>query len=98
MKIEKLLDTKAGAALVMGAVVIGAIYYFKKDITDGVNSAGQAINPVNNDNIFNQGVLAVGQKITGDSNWSLGGWIYDVTHPKDDDNQYIWNPAKPPVM
>jgi len=75
-----LLDTKAGAAIGLGLTAILAIYLFKKNIADGAAAAAQSINPVNDENIFNQGVLAVGQKITGNQNWTLGGWIYDETH------------------
>jgi len=96
--LKKLLDTKASAALVMGAVVIGAIYLFKKDISNGVAAAGDAITPTNPDNIFASGVDAVGEVLTGDDNFTLGGWIYDVMNPVEDDGQYQYIPEKPPLM
>lgn len=47
---------------------------------ESLSSLGNAINPVNQDNIFYGGVNAVGGKLTGDSDFTLGGWIYDKTH------------------
>jgi hypothetical protein len=74
----KILDTKAGMVLALGVVGVASLYLFKKSIADGAAAAAQSINPVNDENIFNQGVLAVGQKITGNENWTLGGAIYDL--------------------
>jgi hypothetical protein len=52
------------------------------DETDpGRNTAIAAINPADQDNLINRGVSAIGRSVSGDPAWSLGGWIYDVTHP-----------------
>jgi len=75
-----ILNTKAGAVLALGVVAGIGVFMLKRTISDGAAAAAQSINPVNNDNIFNQGVAAVGQKISGNENWSLGGWIYDVVN------------------
>ncbi|MBL0709825.1 MAG: hypothetical protein JJV99_02240 [Colwellia sp.] len=68
-----ILDTKAGAAIGIGLTAILAIYLFKKTISDGATAAAQSINPVNKDNIFASGVNAVGEVLTGDDNFKLGG-------------------------
>lgn len=39
------------------------------------------INPLASGNIVNAGVTSAGQAISGDPGWTLGGWIYDLTHP-----------------
>lgn len=49
-------------------------------VSDGVSDAAQAVNPLNPDNIIYSGVNKVGGAIAGSDDWSLGGWIYDVTH------------------
>jgi hypothetical protein len=47
------------------------------------------LDPLNPDNIVNQGVSAVGGSLVtdpagpgknADGSWTLGGWLYDVTH------------------
>ena len=57
---------------------------------DAAAVVGNAINPLNNDNIFYSGVNAVGgasvDKDSGpgrnaDGSWTLGGWLFDITHP-----------------
>lgn len=47
----------------------------------GRNTAVAAINPADSDNLINRAVTAAGRSVSGDSSWTLGGWIYDVTHP-----------------
>lgn len=44
------------------------------------NTAIAAINPADQDNVINRGLTSIGRSISGDSTWTLGGWIYDVTH------------------
>lgn len=48
-----------------------------------------AINPASSENIINRGVSAIGGAIVSDpvgpgknadGSWSLGGWLYDITH------------------
>jgi hypothetical protein len=75
----KFADTKAG--LVVAAAVVGGVvlYVAEKKVRD----MGQAVNPLNNDNIFAAGVDSVGANLTGDKNFKLGGWIYDVFHSND---------------
>lgn len=50
-------------------------------LVDAAGEALQAVNPTNRDNIFYSGVNSVGAAVSGDKDWSLGGWIYDITHP-----------------
>jgi len=62
----------------LGIMVVVAIE--KKNIRAAVGEAGQAVNPVNPENIFNRAVNNAGRSISGQSDWTLGGWIYDITH------------------
>lgn len=59
-------------------------------VGDAVGRAGQAINPLNRDNVFYSGVNSAGAAVTGDENWNLGGWLYDITH-----GDPFKEPAKP---
>lgn len=65
-------------------VAVVALYYTKKSVVavaDGVKTAAQSVNPVNNENIINRGVNAVfGLDNRTDS---IGSKIYDwVNKPK----------------
>lgn len=80
MKASKLLNSNVGLALVVTVIGAGFVYYSANKAKQAVNDVGQAFNPVNQDNIFASGVNAVGAKISGNGHWSLGGWIYDITH------------------
>ncbi len=72
----KLALIGAGAAV----VVIGALYLLARKAGAAVVAVGQAVNPVSDKNIAYQGVNAAGAAVTGDSEFSLGTWLYNVTH------------------
>ena len=38
------------------------------------------LNPASDKNIVYGGVNSIGAKVSGDKDWSLGGWLYEVTH------------------
>ncbi len=66
----------------IGAGLIVIAYVLLKR-TGGVaaqvaEKVGAAVNPANPDNIVNQGVSAAGAAVTGNKNWTLGTWLYDV--------------------
>ena len=64
--------------LAIGAVV--AVLYFEHKASAAVTQTAQAVNPTNQNNIFSKGVNTAGEALTGDPNWTLGVWIYDITH------------------
>ncbi len=80
----KLITPINGTSLMLGLAGIAAAAWLlnrgAKAATEAVGTAAEAVNPVNNDNIFYQGVNAVGEKLTGRENFDLGTWIYDITH------------------
>ena len=55
---------------------------------DSIAAAAQYVNPASNQNVVNQGVSAVGGALVSDTgpgrnadgSWTLGGWLYDITH------------------
>lgn len=59
-------------------------------VSDVADSVIVGINPANSENIVNRGVNAIGGAIVSDtgpgrnadSSWTVGGWLYDVTHPE----------------
>lgn len=42
--------------------------------------AAPYVNPASRDNVVYRGVNGIGGAISGEKDWTLGGWIYDVTH------------------
>lgn len=76
--------SKAGAA-------VDAVGDFVGNLPEVAQEAAQSINPTNPENIFYSSVNKVGGAVTSDTgpgrnadgSWTLGGWIYDVTHPSE---------------
>jgi hypothetical protein len=73
-----LLNSKVGAVLAMGVVGGVGVWYVKKQAAEALTSVGDAVNPLSQDNIFNQGVNRVVEVLTGDENQTLGSWLYDL--------------------
>ena len=76
----------------IGLAVCGLAYIAYRKVSgvasSAIDSVGEvasaavdAINPASQTNIVNRGFNAVTQAIAGDPNWTLGGAIYDWTHP-----------------
>ena len=57
----------------IGVVGLVALVYLAKKGSEVVT----AVNPLNDDNIFHTGANAVGEKITGEEGWTVGGAIWD---------------------
>jgi hypothetical protein len=48
-----------------------------------VNAVGAVVdfvNPNSTSNGINRGLTSAGATLSGDKNWTFGGWIYDLTH------------------
>ena len=71
--------------VVLAAMAIGVAWYLYNDAKKAAAKVADKVNPVNPDNVFYEGVNAVGEAVTGSEKggWSLGSWIYDVTHPNE---------------
>jgi hypothetical protein len=63
-----------------GKAVGGAVSSAVGSVVSTAGDVLHAVNPTNPDNVFAGGVNAGGQAATGDRYWTLGGWIYDMTH------------------
>ena len=79
-----------GQAQMVGVVLVGgmAVFLGYKTWKTGQTLAQGAkevvtkdLNPASGENLIYTGVNKVGGALTGDSGFSLGGWIYDKTHP-----------------
>lgn len=73
------------AALGVGAVA--ALAYFAKQGVKAVGQGAQAVgkvaatklNPYSGSNVLYDNVIGgAGRAVSGDSGWTLGGWLYDV--------------------
>jgi hypothetical protein len=79
------------AGLVVGGVLaVGLLWWlFGNKLKGAAAAVGTAINPTSDQNLAYKGVTAVGAAISGRDSWSLGSWIYDLTH---DDANLASNP------
>lgn len=49
-------------------------------VASAASATADAVNPASPTNLVNRAVTATGQAVTKDSGWTLGGWLYDITH------------------
>jgi hypothetical protein len=77
---SKFINSRVGQVAALGVVGAIGVLYVKSQATKAAGVVGDAIDPTNQQNIINRGVSAVGATISGEENWTLGGWIYDITH------------------
>ena len=75
--------------LVLGGVAM-MIYTIKSQASAAAGWAANHLDPTNADNVAYHTVNALGGELVTDPNgagknadgsWTLGGWLYDVTHP-----------------
>lgn len=69
--------------LLVGVPLIAFIGYKLYGAKDAIAAAVDKVNPASSNNFVNQGFEAVGQALTGNDSWTLGGWAYDWTHNAD---------------
>jgi hypothetical protein len=82
--------------LVAGLGVLAIVLYKAvPKLADAAAGAANAVNPLNHDNVFAGGVNNVGAAVSGDPGWTLGGWVYDVTHANPNTSP-TWDGAKDP--
>ncbi len=63
----------------LAAIALG-LYAYRKG-PEALAAAGNAINPLNPENVFASGVNNVGAGLTGNKDWSLGGAFFDFMNP-----------------
>ncbi len=77
-----LLYLKANGAGNVGQQIGGGAVDLVGGVVRGVVEAlPEEIRPTSDQNLIYRGVNAVGGAVSGEgSAWTLGGWIYDITH------------------
>jgi hypothetical protein len=91
MKIMQFANTKVGMVVALSAIAGLAVYVAGKQVVETVGDVGNAINPINNDNVFAVGVDSVGAKLTGNADFKLGVWVYDKFNDEYDPSEPIRN-------
>lgn len=92
MKLDK-IPVNAWLALGAVAAVVAVGYLAKKNAAAVVT----AVNPTDPDNVFYAGVNAAGDQLDDgydNDSFSLGSWLYDITHPYDGFDFADNNPLK----
>lgn len=70
-----------GAGNVGRSVGGGAVDLVTGIVSGAVEALPEPIRPTSDQNVIYRGVNAVGGAVSGEgSGWTLGGWIYDITH------------------
>ncbi len=93
MNASNLLNTKAAytaaGVLALGLVVYLAVRALAGKASEAAAAVGNAVNPASDQNLANRAVTATGRVLTGDQSFSLGSWLYDLTHESYDPNKPI---------
>ena len=84
--------TATGVLALAAVAAVGVLYLKRKDITEGVKDAAQAINPASDRNIVYRGVNGIGVSVSGDPEFTVGGAVYDLFNA--DTNRAIKNMLK----
>ena len=72
------LFTDKQLLIVGGVAAVGLYLAWRK-----LPALGDAVNPTNPENVFYTGVNGVGESVTGQTGWTLGGQIYGWLHPNE---------------
>jgi hypothetical protein len=67
--------------LVLGGALALGVAYTAYKVHQNKSKLAEAINPLSANNLVYRGVNSVGEAITGDSNFSLGVWAWEVLNP-----------------
>ena len=82
--------TQTQLTLGLGIVGLMAVYFVGRKTLQGAATVANAVNPLNQNNVFAGSVNALGGQLVTDPNgagknadgsWTLGGWLFDITHP-----------------
>lgn len=81
------LNWKTALVFVGGGFLL--LYVLEKQIAAGAKAVGTAatnfaetkLNPASDQNFIYSGISSIGAAVTGNQNWTLGGALYNWTHP-----------------
>lgn len=90
-------EVKGSEIVILAVVAVGLYWLAKNEVKAGAAAVGNAINPLSQTNVFNRAVNATGAAVTGTKpgDWSLGSWVYDLTHDEYDPNAKVTPTMKP---
>ena len=81
------LEISAGAVLAVAGVALAGFIAWRavkaarqvaSAASQAAGEAAQAVNPLNPENVFYGGANAAGAAASGDPDWTLGGWLYEI--------------------
>jgi len=74
-----------GLMVIAGLAAVAGLYLYsqKGKIAAAAGDVVDSVNPASPENLAYRGVNGIGSTITGDEAFTLGGWIYDITHPNE---------------
>ncbi|HEX5129607.1 MAG TPA: hypothetical protein VFV90_07670 [Usitatibacter sp.] len=84
-----------GIGAVLGLAFVG--YLVVRRTGQAIANNVELVTPTSDKNLVYQGANAVGQSITGDSSFTVGGWLYDLTHPDINAQVQALKAGAPPV-
>jgi len=70
-------DTWAASQYCTAGTFMG---YAWDGITNAAVSVAPRVNPASDQNLIYSGVNGIGGALSGDKDWTLGNWLFDVTH------------------
>lgn len=79
------MSPKAQQTLIIVAALLLVLWYLRGDLSDAAATAKDAtrrLGPTANDNWAYTGVNEVGEAVTGDENFSLGVWLWEMANPE----------------
>lgn len=68
--------------ILAGVAVAGVLYLVKRGADKAAQVIKEDLNPASDKNIVYGGVNSVGEAVTGDKDFSLGSWLYEVLNPE----------------
>lgn len=77
-RLPSLGQLEGGGLLIIVGVI--AVLLYRSGAIRALSKPG-ALNPGSANNVVYGGVNSIGAAATGDANFTLGGWLYDITHP-----------------
>lgn len=85
-----------GELILAGGAAVLVLYFYNESKKAAAAVAGKVsgaagyvadkANPLKQSNIVNSVIESTGQAISTDKNWTLGGWLYDLTAPDTSQN------------
>lgn len=79
MKALALVPAPVLAGVGVGIVALGALLVVGWQLQ---RVAKAKLNPASDANVIYKDVIGgVGRSLSGSEDWTLGGWVYDLTHP-----------------